>query len=73
MTVVDTPLLTVREVATTLRQSPVSVYRHIRAGRLPAVRIGPSGPLRVRTDQLDAFLAEAGPAGRAHHDEEESL
>jgi excisionase family DNA binding protein len=74
MTIIDTPprLLTVQEVAKTLRQSPVSVYRHIREGRLPARRICPTGPLRVRADELDAFLAEAVPAGRAHHDEEAS-
>lgn len=51
----DRGLLTVREVAYLLRCSKVSVYRHIAAGELAAVRLGDRGPLRVRAESLAAF------------------
>lgn len=44
------------EVADALRLSPVSVYRRIREGALPCVRVGAS--IRVRADDLDAMLAK---------------
>jgi excisionase family DNA binding protein len=48
-------LLTVAEVADLLRVSSMTVYRLIKAGDLPAVRIGKS--FRLREDDVDAFLA----------------
>jgi excisionase family DNA binding protein len=48
--------LTVREVATYLRVSTMTVYRLINGGNLPAVRIGKS--FRVREDDLNRYLAE---------------
>jgi excisionase family DNA binding protein len=55
-------LLTVREVAAALRLSEPSVYRLIRTGDLPAVRLsGPGSSLRVRIDDLDAFTEPTQP------------
>ncbi len=47
--------LTVQEVADTLRVSSMTVYRLIKAGDLPAVRVGRS--FRVREADVDAYLA----------------
>lgn len=48
------PLLTVAEVAELFRVSSMTVYRLIRNGDLPAVRVGRS--YRVREDDLQAYL-----------------
>jgi excisionase family DNA binding protein len=48
------PLLTVAEVAELFRVSSMTVYRLIRGGELPAVRVGRS--YRVRDDDLQAYL-----------------
>ncbi|HUW03703.1 MAG TPA: helix-turn-helix domain-containing protein [Acidimicrobiales bacterium] len=48
--------LTVNEVAELLRLSDMTVYRLIKKGELPAVRIGRS--YRLREDDVDAYLAE---------------
>jgi excisionase family DNA binding protein len=34
-----------------------SVYRKIHSGELPAIRLGEDGPLRIRSDELDEWLA----------------
>jgi excisionase family DNA binding protein len=47
-------LLTVREVADSMRVSTMTVYRLIRAGSLPAIRVGKH--FRIRTRDLDHFL-----------------
>jgi excisionase family DNA binding protein len=47
--------LTVAEVAGLLRVSTMTVYRLIKAGSLPAVRVGKS--YRVREDDVDRYLA----------------
>ena len=47
--------LTAAEVATLLRVSTMTVYRLIKAGQLPAVRVGKS--YRVREDDVDRYLA----------------
>lgn len=47
--------LTAAEVASLLRVSTMTVYRLIRAGELPAVRVGKS--YRVREDDVDRYLA----------------
>lgn len=46
---------TVAEVADELRVSSMTVYRLIKAGDLPAVRVGRS--YRIREDDVDAFVA----------------
>ena len=48
--------LTAAEVAEAMRVSTMTVYRLIKAGSLPAVRVGRS--YRVAEDDLDRFLAQ---------------
>lgn len=47
-------LLTPAEVAEQLRVSAMTVYRLIKAGELPAARIGKS--YRIREDDVDTYL-----------------
>lgn len=47
--------LTVQEVADLMRVSAMTVYRLIRSGDLPAVRVGRS--FRVAESDVDAYLA----------------
>ena len=47
-------LLTAVEVGTRLALSPVTIRGWVRAGRLPAVRVGRM--IRVREDDLEALL-----------------
>lgn len=49
-------LLTVAEVADMLRVSTMTVYRLIRTGEIPAVRVGRN--YRVRRADLEQYLAE---------------
>jgi len=50
-------LLTVREVAEAMRVSNMTIYRLIRAGALPAVRVGRN--YRIRAADVDAYLARS--------------
>lgn len=52
----DTDLLTAAEVADNLRVSTMTVYRLIRSGELPAVRVGRN--YRVRAEDLENYLQE---------------
>jgi PAS domain S-box-containing protein/excisionase family DNA binding protein len=54
----------VSEAAAVLGVSRMSVWRWIRAGRLPAARIGPR-TTRIARPDLEAWLAQHGPDG--HH------
>jgi excisionase family DNA binding protein len=47
-------LLTVREVADTMRVSNMTIYRLIRAGELPAIRVGKH--FRIRDHELNEYL-----------------
>lgn len=49
-------LLTAAEVADQLRVSTMTIYRLIKSGELPAVRVGRN--YRVRRSQLDAYLED---------------
>ncbi len=49
------PLMTVAEVAEILRVSNMTVYRLIKAGELPALRVGKN--YRIREHDLEAYLA----------------
>ena len=49
-------LLTVSEVAETMRVSNMTVYRLIKSGQLAAIRVGKS--YRIREDDVDRFLSE---------------
>lgn len=48
-------LLTVAEVADLMRVSTMTVYRLIKAGDLPAIRVGKS--YRIKENDVDDFLA----------------
>lgn len=48
------PLLTVAEVADVLRVSNMTVYRLIKSGQLPAIRVGKN--YRIRRPDLDDYL-----------------
>lgn len=52
----ESMILTVPEVAAYLRVSEAKVYRLVRAGRLPVVRIGKAW--RFRKDLLDKWLCQ---------------
>ena len=52
--VMTDPLLTAAEVADELRVSTMTVYRLIKGGELPAVRVGRN--YRVRRSDLDSYL-----------------
>ena len=49
-------LLTAGEVAEQLRVSTMTVYRLIRRGELPAVRVGRN--YRVRSEDLEQYLSQ---------------
>jgi excisionase family DNA binding protein len=49
-------LLTAAEVADTMRVSNMTVYRLIKSGQLPALRVGKS--YRLRPADVDRFLAD---------------
>ena len=49
-------ILTIRDVAEYLRMSEATVYRLVRDGRLPVVRIGKTW--RFRKDLLDDWLSQ---------------
>jgi excisionase family DNA binding protein len=49
-------LLTVREVAATMRVSTMTVYRLIKSGQLPAIRVGKN--YRIRESDVGKYLSE---------------
>jgi excisionase family DNA binding protein len=49
-------LLTVGEVAATMRVSNMTVYRLIKAGQLAAIRVGKN--YRIRESDVDRYLSE---------------
>ena len=49
-------LLTVGEVAATMRVSNMTVYRLIKSGDLPALRVGKN--YRIRESDVDVFLSD---------------
>jgi excisionase family DNA binding protein len=50
------PLLTVGEVASLMRVSNMTVYRLIKAGQLPAIRVGKN--YRIRHSDMDRYLED---------------
>lgn len=54
---------TVRTLAERLAVKPLTIYRLVAEGKLPAVRIGRS--IRFNPDRIEAFLAsvQVGPEG----------
>ena len=55
-------LWTVSEVAEHMRVSNMTVYRLIKSGALPAIRVGKN--YRILNSQLDEFFAAAGVSSR---------
>jgi excisionase family DNA binding protein len=49
-------LLTVGEVAATMRVSNMTVYRLIKSGQLPAIRVGKN--YRIRESDMDRYLEQ---------------
>jgi excisionase family DNA binding protein len=49
-------LLTVGEVAATMRVSNMTVYRLIKSGQLAAIRVGKN--YRIRESEIDRYLSE---------------
>lgn len=69
----DSPLLTVPEVSERLRVSTYTVRRLVRAGEIPALRVGQQ--LRVSQRELEEWLFEDPPGlsrrtTQTSHDEE---
>ena len=66
MQVTDIPAtpqyLTVGELACMLRVRQVTLYRAVQAHRLPAVRVGEVGPIRLPVAELSRALIPRGPA-----------
>lgn len=50
-------LLTPQEVAHILKKTRRTIYNYIRAGQLPAAKVG--NDWRIHPDDLDAFLKDA--------------
>jgi excisionase family DNA binding protein len=63
----DERLLTVIEVARSMRVSNMTVYRLIKAGDIDAIRVGRN--LRIRSSEIDRFLDDkslsSGTGGNA--------
>jgi excisionase family DNA binding protein len=64
-------LLTLRDVASTLKVSETTVRRLVRAGSLAAYRVGKRGQLRVREDDLESFLERQRITTSAHGSDQE--
>jgi excisionase family DNA binding protein len=60
---VGEPLLTVAEVAATMRVSNMTIYRLIKSGQLPAIRVGKN--FRIRESDMNRYLSDrsVGPPG----------
>lgn len=63
-------LMTVAEVADSLRVSTMTVYRIIKAGELPALRVGKN--YRIRAVDLDAYLSSGEVRVHEHGHVDES-
>ena len=57
------PLITARQLAELLGVSTETCLRWVRSGKLPAIRL-PSGAIRFREDELEAWLADRATLGR---------
>ena len=53
-----TAMLTLKEVAATVRVAESTVRRWIRGGTLPAYKLGKRGQVRVSSDDLQHFLEQ---------------
>jgi excisionase family DNA binding protein len=64
---------TVRTLAERLAVTPMTIYRMVDQGKLPAVKIGKS--IRFKPQEIDAFLetVRVGPAGLAEETEQKDV
>jgi excisionase family DNA binding protein len=59
---VDAKYLHVKELAAEWRQDPATIYRKIKRGEIPAVRLGAGhSALRIPVDELEEFLHGGAP------------
>ena len=65
-------LLTLRDVAKTLKLSETTVRRLVRAGSIPAYKVGKRGQFRVREEDLESFLQKQRIDAAAHASDEEA-
>jgi len=49
-------VMTVREVAKYLRMKPVTIYKHVQEGRIPAFKVGATWRFKRKT--IDYWIAE---------------
>jgi excisionase family DNA binding protein len=54
-------LLSPEDVADRLSIKPVTARAWLRTGKLPAVKVGKRGLLRIRASDLDAYIAALEP------------
>jgi excisionase family DNA binding protein len=64
-------MLTLRDIAETLKVSETTVRRMVRAGSLPAYKVGKRGQLRVREEDLESFLEKQRVISEAEGRDEE--
>ena len=57
-------LLTVAEVASVMRVSNMTVYRLIKSGQLPALKVGKN--YRIRESDVDQYLTDRSVGGGSH-------
>ena len=62
----DSAIMTVKDVAEYLRMSEAKIYKLVKEGVLPVVRIGKSW--RFRKDLLDAWLESSTYEGSSTHE-----
>lgn len=62
--IIGMELLTIQEVAQTMRVNPITVRRHIKAGNLDAVHVGRR--VRVRKESVDRFIKPIVPKTPKH-------
>jgi excisionase family DNA binding protein len=62
---VERAYLTVTEAADLWRVSVPSVYRWVAAGRVPAIRVGGSGPIRIPASAIAPPETDTPPERRA--------
>jgi excisionase family DNA binding protein len=64
-------LLTLRDVAGTLKVSETTVRRMVRDGSLAAYKVGRRGQLRIREEDLESFLETQRVLHGTEHTEQE--
>ena len=57
-------ILTLKQVGEKLQVSESWLYRKVKSGVLPHIRIGRTGPIRVRESELEKWLRGHSVAGK---------